>query len=300
MRPAVSGPPRGGRAARPSRPPAEPPDDARVADAAVGLPRSSGVALHRQLYLLLRDRIVRGAWRPGDALPTEEALCARFGVSRITVRRALSDLQAQGLVHRRHGLGTFVTERAPAPLPAPTLSFVDGLRRYAESTEVRVISVAHAVPPPEVAGPMQLAAGERALHAVRCRSLDGVPVMATDAWVPERLGRRITAAALARRPLYEILMAQGVRFGRVVQEIGAKTAEARDATLLGTEVGAPLLTLVRLIHDHEGRPVQHLNAAIPSERGRVLSEITGAQINTLAAGFVVHSRGLGPAPGSRG
>jgi GntR family transcriptional regulator len=85
-------------------------------------------------------------------------------------------------------------------------------------------------------------------------------------------------------------MAQGTRFGRVVQEIGAQAADPRQAALLGTEVGGPLLKLVRLIHDVEGRPVQHLTATMPAERGSVLMEIAGDRINTLSAGFMVHTR----------
>jgi GntR family transcriptional regulator len=253
-------------------------------------PRANGVALHRQLFLVLRDRIVRGDPGAGAALPTEEALCEAFGVSRITVRRALSDLQAQGLVERRHGLGTFVGDRVPAARPRPTLSFVDGLRDYAAETEVAVIAVERAVAPPEIAALLELEPGERALHAVRCRSMQGTAVMLTHAWVPARLARGITAGALRRRPLYEILMAQGVAFGRVVQEIGAQAADPEQAARLGTEVGGPLLKLVRLIHDLDGRPVQHLTATMPAERGAVLTETTGAQINTLSAGFVLHTR----------
>ena len=60
-------------------------------------------------YIVVRDNIARGLWTPGTAIPTEEALREEFGVSRVTVRRALTDLAAQGLVERRHGLGTFVS-----------------------------------------------------------------------------------------------------------------------------------------------------------------------------------------------
>lgn len=273
---------------RPARRSRGPAGDARAPDAP--RPRSNGVALHRQLFLALRDRIVRGGLGAGAALPSEEALCESFGVSRITVRRALSDLQAQGLIERRHGLGSFVSDRVPAPRPRPTLSFVDGLRDYAAETEVAVIAVERAVAPPDIAALLELEPAERALHAVRCRSMQGTPVMLTHAWVPARLARGITAAALRRRPLYEILLSQGVAFGRVVQEIGAQAADAEQAGRLGTEVGGPLLKLVRLIHDLDGRPVQHLTATMPAERGAVLTEITGARINTLSSGFVVHTR----------
>jgi GntR family transcriptional regulator len=256
------------------------------------LTRAQGVALHRQLYLVLRDHIKRGVWPAGSALPTEEKLCAQFAVSRITVRRALADLQAQGLAERRPGVGTFVRgdPAAAASAAAPTLNFVDTLRMHAETTQVRVIEVLRAVPPPDIAASLQLAPGELALHAVRLRLIDEVPVMMTDAWVPDRLGRKITAAALKKHALYEVLMAQGVQFGRVVQEITAVAADPRPAMHLGIEPGVPLLKLVRLLHDLESRPVQHLVAVMPPERGRVLMDIKGDQVNTLSAGYIVHSK----------
>jgi GntR family transcriptional regulator len=125
---------------------------------------------------------------------------------------------------------------------------------------------------------------------MRLRSIQGAPVMLTDAWVPDRVGGRITTAALKKHALYEVLMAQGVRFGRVVQEITAEAADPFRARYLGTEVGAPLLKVVRLIHDRQERPVQHLVAVTPPERGRVLMEISGEQINTLSAGYILHTR----------
>lgn len=250
------------------------------------LARAPGVALHRQLYLVLRDRIRRGQWAAGAAIPTEGVLCAQFGVSRITVRRALADLQSDGLVERRHGLGTFVLGNGPATAPQATLGFIETLRRHAEETQVRVLHVEHAVPPSDIARLLALAPGERALHAIRLRLRDDVPVMLTDAWVPERLGRKITVSTLRKQALYEALMAQGVRFGRVVQEIGAEAADPQRASLLEAAVGSPLLKVARLMHDREERPVQHLVALIPAERGRVLMEINGDAINTLSAGYI--------------
>src|SRR6202020_3511261 len=73
-----------------------------------GVTAGAGVPLHRQLFLVLHDEIARGAIAPGDALPSEQSLCDQFGVSRITVRRALADLAEQGYIERRQGVGSFV------------------------------------------------------------------------------------------------------------------------------------------------------------------------------------------------
>lgn len=249
---------------------------------------AKGTSLHRQLFLVLREQITQGVFT-GGMLPNEESLCERFGVSRITVRRALADLAAQGLVERRHGRGTFVSANLPLPRTVPSLSVLDSLRKTAQETEVRVLDVSQAEPPPDIAALLLLPAGVKATHALRLRSaIGGAPAVLTDVWVPADLGQRVTATALKKKALYEILMAQGVRFGRVVQEFSAVVAEPTRAALLQTEVGGPMLRMVRLMHDMAERPVLCMHAYMPAERSRILMEIPGANVNTLSAGQIVH------------
>ena len=256
--------------------------------AAPPLHHSPGTSLHRQLFMVLRDEITRGVYAATGALPKEEALCQRFGVSRITVRRALGDLATLGLVDRRHGRGTFVNANAPMPRSSPSLGMIDSLRKTALETEVEVLEVAQTEAPPDIAALLQLAPGDQAVHALRLRSIEGTPVMLTDAWVPAALGKRVSAAALRKHALYQILLAQGVKFGRVVQEITAQVADPTRAGWLHTEVGAPLLKLVRLVHDLQARPVQHITVYLSPERSRMLMDIPGDTINTLSAGQFVH------------
>lgn len=244
--------------------------------------------MHRQLFVVLRDEISRGVYAGTGALPKEEALCERFSVSRITVRRALAELAAQGLVDRRHGLGTFVRADAQAHRSNPNLSFLDSLRNSHKYTDVKVIEVGQVVPPPGVAAMLKLSPGGVAVHAVRLRTIKGTPAMWTEAWVPVDVGSRITAAALRKRALYLLLMDQGVQFGRVVQEITTQLADPTMAAWLKTEVGSPLIKLTRLMHDHEARPIQHLTALLPSDRSRILMDIPGDRVNTLSAGQLVH------------
>lgn len=250
--------------------------------------RAPGTSLHRQLYLVVRDQILQHVWPPGTALPTEESLCQTFNVSRITVRRALADLVTDKLVERRHGLGTFVLGQVTPSRPQATLSFIGELRESVADTKVQVIEFERSVAPRTVATLLQLAPEEIALHAVRLRHISDTPLMLTDAWIPQRFGKKVTKAALQKHPLYEILMAQGVQFGRVVQEFSCEAADPRRASLLQTEVGAPLIRFVRLIHDAESRPVQYIVVHLSPERSRILMDIPGNAINTLSAGQVVH------------
>ncbi len=249
--------------------------------------RVAGTSLHRQVFNVLRDEISRGIYAKTGTLPKEETICERFGVSRITVRRALSDLAAQGLIERRHGLGTFV-KAAATGRPAPTLSLLESLRKAARETQVKVIQVNQQEAPPDIAAQLRLAQGERALHALRLRSIDQRPVMLTDAWIPAALGTGVSASSLKKHALYELLMKQGVRFGSVVQEITAQLADPQFAGLLNVEVGSPLLKLIRLMHDHKNAPVLHNTIYITPERSRILMDVQGDSVNTLSAGQIVH------------
>ncbi len=240
----------------------------------------------------LAGEIATGVYPHDTRLPTEAELCERFGVSRITVRRALADLAALGLVERRQGIGNFVRRDVPAPRQRPNLSLVDGLRRTADETDITVFNVEHAVPPAEVADLLELSPGETAVRAERLRSLGGMPVLLTDAWVPMALGKRITAGALRKHALYQILLRQGVVLGRVVQELSAVAADPIRAERLGTEVGTPLIKVVRLLHGRDAKPIQYLEVYLTSERSRFLMEIPAEHINTLSAGQIVHDSAL--------
>lgn len=251
--------------------------------------RAAGTSLHRQIFNVLRDEIARGVYAGAGALPTEEGLCERFDVSRITVRRALAELVSQGLVERRHGLGTFVKPRTVGR-QAPSLSLVESLRKTAEETQVKVIEVTQTEAPPDIAAQLQLPSGSHAVHALRLRSVDRRPVLLTDAWIPEAMGEGVSVASLKQHALYELLMKQGVTFGSVVQEITAQLADPVLASLLRLEVGAPLLKIVRLMHDKADVPILHISIYLTPERSRLLMDFPGDGVNTLVTGRIVHDR----------
>ena len=263
------------------------------------LQREPGTALHRQLFLVLREQIHVGHVSTGQPIPTEDELGALYGVSRITVRRAVADLASEGLVEKLPGRGTFVTGGPRSVRGAPSLGLLDSLAQQARDTEVRVLKAGLAKVPDAIAAQLALPAGARAVHASRLRSMARVPVMVTEAWVPEEIGSRVTAARLKKQALFEILLAEGVRFGRVVQEVTATAAEPRLAGLLQVVIGSPLLRIVRLLHDEHEQPVQHLTIHAAAERSRLLMDVSAAAVNSLGAGQLLHepaaARGKTPA-----
>ena len=250
----------------------------------------AGVPLHRQLFLVLHDEIARGALAPGDALPTEQTLCNQFGVSRITVRRALADLASAGLIERRQGVGSFVCDR---PRSRRTTdggsdlgSYMDELRQTEFETEVDVIELDVRTVPSAIADQL---GRERALHVLRLRRerRTSEPLMITEAWLPEDLSGTITAAALSGAPLYRLLADAGVELDRVRHEITAEIAGPRNAQLLGTAIGSALIRVNRLAFAN-GEPHHWLSILLSPNRSRVLLAQTAAELEAGDGMSIAH------------
>jgi GntR family transcriptional regulator len=250
---------------------------------------AAGVPLHRQLFLVLHDEIDRGVIAPGEALPTEQTLCDQFGVSRITVRRALADLAAQGYIERRQGVGSFVRQHDPADVPTGR-SYLQGLRQTQFETEAEVVELGVRSAPRAVAE--ALGRSGELLHIVRVRRQRRTrePLMVTDAWLPPELAPVLTERALRRAPLYELLSANGVAVDRVRHEITAEIAGPRNAQLLDVPIGAALLRVNRLVYVGD-RPHHHVSALLSPSRSRVLLSQSADDMETGDGLRIAHDVG---------
>jgi GntR family transcriptional regulator len=251
------------------------------------LSTDAGVPLHRQLFLVLHDEIDRGVIAPGDALPTEQTLCEQFGVSRITVRRALADLAEQGYIERRQGVGSFVRRHAPSEPESAGRSYMDGLRQTQFETEVDVVELDTRRPPRRIAE--ALGSSGELLHIVRVRRQrrTGEPLIVTDAWLPAQLADTLTESALLRAALYELLPDAGISVDRVEHEITAEIAGPRNAQLLDTAIGAALLRLDRLAFVG-GAPHHYVSVLLSPNRSRVVMSQTAAELETGDGMAITH------------
>jgi GntR family transcriptional regulator len=250
--------------------------------------RDPDVPLHRQLFLVVRDDIARGVYPAEAALPTEQALGETFGVSRITVRRALRELADAGLVEARQGRGTFVRPAAAAPAPHLVLDHLAEMKKAHLETQVELLELATRKPPPAVRDALGLTADDDALDVLRLRRHGRQPLVVTESWLPMRFAAAVSRAALRDRALHELMLATGVRFGRVIQDVSAERADPRVAAWLDTEIGAPILRLIRLVHDRRGQPIQYLVVRLSPERSRLVMEISSGDADALGAGYVAH------------
>jgi GntR family transcriptional regulator len=230
---------------------------------------AAGVSLHRQLFLVLHDEIGRGVLAAGDALPTEQSLCEQFKVSRITVRRALADLAEAGLIERRHGVGSFVTDHSPPAPEGAGGSYLDELRKVEFECEVDVVELGPAALPRCVAD--RLGTAGQGLHVLRVRRERRTrePLMVTEAWLPVELAEVVTEQALAHAPLHRLLAENGMTPGRLEHELTAQIAGPRTAGLLGTAIGSPLIRVDRVAFAAEA-PHHFLSILLSPSRSRVI------------------------------
>ena len=221
----------------------------------------------RRLYLLLRDRIVTGEDRPQGRLMSEPALATLHGVSRVTVRRALDQLEREGLIERRPGSGTFVTGRSTAmPVVADLSNVLTHLIEMGRRTDVRLLSFNFVAPTPAIAEALHLAPDERVQRSVRVRLIDGQPFSHLTTYVPERIGVSYSETDLASTPLLELLERSGLIAERASQSIGAALAGPDVASALDVEIGAALLSMTRVVFDPSGNGIEYLQALYRPDR----------------------------------
>ncbi len=214
--------------------------------------------LYRQIKALMMRSLQHAEWRPGEAIPSEIELAARFKVSQGTVRKAIDELAAENLLVRRQGKGTFVATHAEEHVQfrflrlTPDSGEVGGMTR-------RLIDCKRQRAPAEVARALQLRASDPVIRVRRLLSFRGAPVVLDDIWLPAALFKGLTAERLGsnRGPMYGLFEAEfGVRMIRAEEKIRAVAADGAAAELLALPPGAPLLSVERLSMTYGDAPVE--------------------------------------------
>ena len=234
-----------------------------AADPATSAPAAPAFSpLYQQIKALLLKSLQAAEWLPGQAIPSEVELAARFGVSQGTVRKAIDEMAAENVLVRRQGKGTFVATHAEQETQYRFLRLMpdDGSppalqRHLLECRRMRA--------PAEVARLLALGPGEAAVQVRRLllAPLEGPlrPVVLDDLWLPGTLFKGLTAERLQawRGPLYRLFEAEfAVHMIRAEEKLRAVAAAPDEAALLALPVGAPLLSVERLAFTYGDRPVE--------------------------------------------
>lgn len=220
-------------------------DGARAADN--GLVALSPVPLYSQIRELLRQRILNGIYKCHQQMPSENEMVSLFGVSRITIRQALNDLQKEGLIFKIHGKGTYVAK----PKAVQNLMRLEGLGEalsgaghviHSRVLDHRIVRAGQ-----QIASRLQIHERDEVMEIRRIRLLDREPISLDVTYLPEALGRRIVKEDLPRRDIFVILENDyGIALGNAELQIEAMAADATLAAALQLEQGAAVLRIERL------------------------------------------------------
>ncbi|HYM70661.1 MAG TPA: GntR family transcriptional regulator [bacterium] len=237
----------------------------------IALSRQSPVPLYYQLESVLRDEIVAGRYAAGTLLPTEENLTRRFGVSRITVRRAMERLVSEGLIYRVPGRGTFVGAARPREFriernPADLMGFDEDIRRLGIRPETRVLRREWVQAPAEVVESLGIPKTAEMLRLYRLGTAGGRPLWIEDRYVVRTLAGRLRPSDLAVPSLLATLArAEGLTVDRAQVEITARGASREESRHLALRPGAPVLVAEFAVHAG-GRPAQFVRARFRPDR----------------------------------
>ena len=228
----------------------------------------SPLPLYHKIYMVLHEQIMEGAFPVDAPMPGELELADRFGVSRITMRRALERLTREGMIDRQRGRGTYPTPRAaPArPLQAGLSGLLENLLAMGLATRVRLLDFGYVQASDEVAARLDLTPGAVVQKAVRVRSHEGAPLSYLVTWLPEAVGRSFSAADMEVEPLMSLLERSGIRVHAAEQTITACLADTDVARCLEVEIGAPLLSISRVLRDQNDQPVEYIRALYRPDR----------------------------------
>lgn len=240
------------------------------------LRRHPPVALYFQIQEDIRGRIEAGELQPGDRLEPESVLEARYGVSRITVRQALSTLATEGLIEKRQGKGTFVRAEKVAQRTGVLTSFTEEMRHRDLPVLTRVLGFEVRIPPEAIRRRLQLSPGEQVVFLRRLRLVGAEALAFTEAALPERFVPDLPRKTLVDGSLYRTLEEiYGLVLAEADEEIEAKKATTEERRLLGIIGGSPILQITRTTYLATGEPVEYARVAYKAERFKYYLRLKG-------------------------
>lgn len=233
---------------------------------AAELDPDSPVPAYYQLYETLRSQLGTTEFPPGSKLATERTIADSIGISRQTVRQAFSRLESEGLIFRRQGDGTYVSE----PRVITGLKSLRGFTREIEARGPRVQSVVLdlrlARPPTAVSDSLGIPRSQSTVMLRRVRYLDGVPATLETVWMPADLGTPLLSINMTDRSLYATLREFGVEPQSATETLTATVLDEFEAGELEQRPGEPALLVERSTHDAQGRCIEVVKSLLRADR----------------------------------
>jgi GntR family transcriptional regulator len=248
-------------------------------DVRVGmLDRSSPVPLYYQLAQDIQTRIASGELAVGDRLPSERELGKRFGISRMTVRQAITYLERLGLVKTQQGVGTLVDEPRVVYDVAMLFGFVGELVIDEKRAQVRLLQQQLVKPRPKVAVALGLNTSDQVLTIRRIRIFKGTPLVLETNCFPAALCQGLEMEDLGESSLTSLRRKYNLLTPRARHSMVATIADETEADLLRVPIGAPLLRTEGETYSEGNQPVEYFKVLYRGDRFRFETSSDGGTL----------------------
>lgn len=231
------------------------------------LDRNSPIPLYYQLKQIIAEKLDSGAWKPGDLVPSEQELQNTYGLSRITVRQALTELTFEGRFERHRGQGTFVANKPLIHNPAKRISITELMRQQGITPDWQIRERGFVAPFPNIQERLQVRASDKVYYVEFLLAADQEPIGRHLTYLPQPIAEAEQVETLADADLGAFFRALPNRTGnqidRTIQAVPAGNTEAK---LLNIRTGHPILSIEVTYSDADGRPIEHLHANYRGDR----------------------------------
>ena len=234
------------------------------------LSADDSIPLYLQLASLIRRCISSGLLKPGDQLPSEAELCQHFTISRSTVRQALKELDEQGLVLRRQGLGSFVAEPKLYRRSENIYSFTAEATAMGRKPGSKLLSFEIIRPSAEIRRLLEIRDENVEVYRfTRIRLVDGVPLMLETSYYPRYIYPELTQELLQTHSFYSLLFERGIVPGTATDVYEAIRLDRTEAELLETKASSAGFNHQRITRTEDGTVFELTQSVVRGDRTRL-------------------------------
>ncbi len=229
-------------------------------------------------YQQLKDKIIddieSGKLKHGDKLPSERELAEQYGISRMTARHTLSILEREGVVERRVGAGTFISNYKIEMDFITFNSFTRTMLGKGLTPSTQVLSIKKSPAKPGISNKLHIPVGEEVVIIKRLRNVNGIPISIEESFIPYKFCPGIDLLITNNHSLYQMLESEyGITLVKAKEYMKVKLAEENDSKLLKIRSESPCVLREAVAYDDQGQPIEFSTSLTRSDIVRFYSEL---------------------------